>query len=435
MSRALAPALALAMAILALLLATPYGGIQAQDQVKVKIRWVKYINPTAEYDLAFGTCIFGDYVAVVGEAMGAPGKPYVVLLRKSDGGVVKEWIGNEKGAFRNCISIGGKLYAVGATSVDGKPYGVIYVFDENLKILAKIKSESPSEYYSLAYDGKALYLGGKAYEDVDGDDWEEDVGLVEKRVLGTSTLPVKNSKKIYFSSWDFGWINDIGVEPSTGRIWAVGGYQDSKYKHPSLIIVFDDDLRELKVIDYTDLSEGWLSELYGIAFDGRQYVYVTGSLGVAKFSVDGELIAINRDTIPRYKIVYGYNYLYTFGGETISYAKRHMLYIHDTDLYIVNGYVLSENVNAGSFFKIGRPALEGNNIYVAGYDYAQFNSRIVVYSLSIEGVTVTTVTGTEGVTATTTTPTRETTSLLLVLIVVPIIIAATIAVILLLRRK
>jgi len=390
MSRALA--LALAMVVLALLLATPHGGTQAQDQVEAKVRWTKYINPTEGLDGASGTCVFGDYIAVVGSASD---RPYVALLRKSDVAIVGEWIGSEREGFVNCISIGGKLYAIGAIFIAA--YGVIYVFDENLNILARIMRESPSEYYSLVYNDGVLYLGGAAIEDVDEDGIEERVWLVERRALDASLSPV-SSKKIYSGSWDEGYITDIGVEPSTGRIWAVGWYRDSDYIPHSLIVILDSDLREFKVIDYPYYGGRYLGLLRGIAFDG-EHVYISGDIGVAKFTADGRPVAINRDGKAREKIVYGYDYLYTFGEEKIRDYVRHMLYIHDTDLNLVKSYVLSENVNADSHFYPGRPVLEGNNIYVAGVDKAigDKNTRMVVYSLSIEGVMVTTATGVEGV--------------------------------------
>jgi len=369
----------------------PHADRQAQGQVEAKIKWTRYINPTDSRDIATGVCVFGDYVAVVGLAGWY--RPYVALLRKSDGSVVKEWIGSEEGGFRNCISVGGKLYVVGVTFI-GNSYGVIYVFDENLNILARARSGSPSGYFSLVYDGKALYIGGVTGEDVDGDGWREEAWLVEKR--DPVNLSLVNSKKIYFGSWREGWIHDIGVEPSTGRIWAVGFYKDSNGKTHSLIVILDGDLRELKIIDYPDGSEGYLGEFYGIAFDGR-YAYVSGGLGVAKFSVDGELKATNRDGRERTKIAYGYGYLYTFGEYRIGGYDRHVLYIHDTGLNLVKSYVLSERVDAHSYFHFGRSALEGNNIYVAGFDKAlgEKNSRIVVYSLTLEAVAVpTTVTTT-----------------------------------------
>jgi len=400
-------ALALAIVVLALLLTAPHIDTQAQGQVEVNIRWVTYINPTDGLDEAYGVCVFGNYIAVVGDASD---RPYVALLRKSDGGVVREWIGREEGGFSNCISIGGKLYAVGYTKVGDKSYGVIYVFDENLNVLARVRSGSPSVYFSLAYDGKALYIGGWAYEDVNGDGKLEHVWLVEKRALDTS-LSLVSSRKIYFSSWRWGVIIDIGVDPSIGRIWAVGFYYDSDDIEHSLIVILDGDLRELKRIDYHEGSDGYLGGLHGIAFDGR-YAYISGGYGVAKFTVDGELVAANRDGKAGYKIVYGYNYLYTFANAKIGGYVRHVLYVRDTDLDVVKGYVLSENVNANSYFYPGRPALEGNNIYVAGIDYAPGggNTRVVVYSLSISIVESTTVTVTRTVTTTVTTTVPTTTT-------------------------
>jgi len=376
----------------------PHEDRQTRGQVEAKIRWTTYVDPTDGKDVASGVCVFGDYIAVVGWAEFKKSflvllrksytGPFLILLRKSDGGVVREWIGSEEGKFGNCISIGGKLYAIGYTKVGDDYYGVIYVFDGNLNILARVRSESPSLYNPLVYNDGVLYLGGWAFKDVDGDGEQELVGLVEKRALDES-LSLVNSKKIYLSSWEWGWINDIGVEPSTGRIWAVGLYVDSNDKTHSLIVILDSDLRVLKVIDYPPDSEGFLGGLTGIAFDGR-YVYVLGNYGVARFSLDGELVAINRDGKVRAKIVYGYIYLYTFGHVEIGGYRRHVLYIHDTDLKLVKSYVLSEGVNAHSSFDIGRPALEGNSIYVAGIDYAlgEKNSRIAVYSLTLEGVTV-----------------------------------------------
>jgi len=382
-------ALALTTVVLALLLATPHIDTQAQDQVEVTIRWVTYVDPTKGNDLAYGACVFGDYIAVVGAA---GFNPLVVLLRKGDGGVVKKWIGSEWEVIFDCISVGGKLYAIGVTSATtiAIEVGFIYVFDVNLNILAKVMSEIPSAsgYRSIAYDGKALYLGGWAYEDVDRDGKGERVWLVEKRALD-ARLSLVSSKKIYFGSWDEGWMHDMGVDPSTGRIWAVGYYSDSNYKLHSLIVILDSDLREFKVIDYTVDSEGHLGQLTGIAFDGR-YAYVSGDYGVARFSVDGELVAINRDVWGRDEIVYYNNYLYIFGRDYIGGYWRHVLDIYDTDLNLVKRYVLSGGVNANSNFYIGGLVLEGNNVYVVGYDYApgREDSRVIVYSLTLEGDTV-----------------------------------------------
>ncbi|ADM28059.1 conserved hypothetical protein [Ignisphaera aggregans DSM 17230] len=231
----------------------------------VFVKWSRYINPTDRRDDTYGTCIFGDYVAVVGEVgYNFPdlnvGRPYVALLRRSDGRVVKEIIGNRLGDSITALSIDGKLYTVGYTYV-GVSYKYIYVYDANLNTLKEVSGRESSEYYSLTYDGRALYVGGSIRKDLDGDGDPEKVWLVEKRDL--NTLGLVESREIYFGSWREGWMNDIGVESSTGRIWTVG-YHDNH----SLIVVLGRDLEILKVIVYPEDSEGCLGPLYGVTFDG-----------------------------------------------------------------------------------------------------------------------------------------------------------------------
>jgi len=360
--------------------------VDVQARAEVKIRWATYIDPTEGYDVANGACVFGNYIAVVGEvgrigSSTVAGRPYVVLLRKSDGGIVKEWIGSEWGGFSNCISINGKLYVIGYTYAG---YRFIYVFDRDLNILVRIRGEDLSNYLSLAYDGRMLYIGGWTRGDVNKDGIEERVWLVEKRDPNDFSLIAL--RKIYLGSWRSGEMQDIGVEPSTGRVWIVGFYIDSSGKLHSLIVMLDSDLRDVKVVDYPPGSRGYLGKLYSIAFDSRQYVYVSGGYGVAKFSVDGELIAIYRDSKVRYKIVYNHGYLYTFRRDYDKGRWRHVLCIHDANLNFVKKYVLSENTYL--YLSTNTPILEGNSVYIVEIEKAlgHPNSRILVYSLALESV-------------------------------------------------
>jgi len=70
------------------------------DMASASIRWVKYIIPVEvyNYSYAYGVCIFGDYIAVIGWVDIPTTKPYVTMLNKSDGSIVKEWIGDEEGS-------------------------------------------------------------------------------------------------------------------------------------------------------------------------------------------------------------------------------------------------------------------------------------------------------------------------------------------------
>jgi len=107
---------------------------------------------------------------------------------------VKEWTGSEPGAFSNCVLIGRKLYIIGFVKVGNDYYGTIYVFVANLNILANIAGGDSSFYTSLAYDGRALYIGSLTAKDVDGDDENEWIWLVEKR--DTISLSLIASREI-----------------------------------------------------------------------------------------------------------------------------------------------------------------------------------------------------------------------------------------------
>jgi len=109
----------------------------------------------------------------------------------------------------------------------------------------------------------------------------------------------------------------------------VGFYLNSNDSLHSLLAIFDSDLKVLKMIDYSNDSGGDLGGFDGVTFDGKGYAYVLGILGIAKFSLDGELIAVNKD-VATFKVLYGYDYLYAFGVGKIGGAL--VLYVLDTDL-------------------------------------------------------------------------------------------------------
>jgi len=204
----------------------------------VTVKWIKYLSPTDQQNRAYGTCIFGDYVAVVGDANN---RPYVALLNKNDGKLIKEWIGKETGYLYNCISIGDKLYAVGKTFIiynnlthSFDVVGTIYVFNKTLNVVSKIINyKNGSVYTSITYDGNYIYVGGKTRKDSNE---SIEVILLEKR---TFNLTLINSKEIeiYPFRGDL-WtkdvefykknlridIVDIDVNPVTGDLWIIEQY-------------------------------------------------------------------------------------------------------------------------------------------------------------------------------------------------------------------
>jgi len=109
---------------------------------------VKRLDPSKYHDSASGACILGNYVAVVGEA---GSKPYVALLSKSDGSVVREWIGDEPERFYNCVSIDSKLYVVGDLNTHNKLVDLTTItgsstYSTNLNVLEKISGGELSSH-------------------------------------------------------------------------------------------------------------------------------------------------------------------------------------------------------------------------------------------------------------------------------------------------
>jgi len=67
------------------------------------VNWVQYINPIDRDDGAGGVCLFGEYLAVIGEAND---RYFAALLDRATGEVVKTWVGKFIGWFKDCLSVG-----------------------------------------------------------------------------------------------------------------------------------------------------------------------------------------------------------------------------------------------------------------------------------------------------------------------------------------
>jgi len=364
---------------LAILAITP---VLAQPYNLASVNWVKYIKLSEGRDYAYGTCIFGDYLAAVGEA---DWRPTLVLLDRSTGEVVRKWIGEDLDCFYNCFLVGNVLYAVSTE-------GAIYAFDKDLNLLSKARGPSSSWFSSITYDGEYLYIGGNIWKDINLDGENELIWYIEKR---TKSLELISHKELYTLDWKYGDLRDLGINPATGELWAVGGYSvktNNEYKDHTLLVIFDKELRELKRTDYPKDSEYYLGYLHGISFDniGNAYVgswsevakYVGGWGGVAKLDKYGNVLKVNKGVDAK-KITFINGFVYAFGNVHIDNYWRHVLYVLDSELNIIEKYVLSENVDADSCFWLGRQCFDGKNIYVAGFDCALGNYRWVVYSIAV----------------------------------------------------
>ncbi|ADM27504.1 hypothetical protein Igag_0674 [Ignisphaera aggregans DSM 17230] len=347
--------------------------------VLAPIQWVKYIDLTKGRDYAYGSCLFGGYIAVVGVADDTPA---IVLLDMSTSDVVNMWRGDRIEVLINCISIGNLLYVVGYENTFISSYGVIYVFDKDLNVVRRIEVQN-TPLYTITYSDGYIYIGGYTRKDINLDGYNEDIWYIEKRSPDLNPI---NNRVVYIPNWKWGYTYDIGVNPLNRNIWVVGYYTDYNYSVHSLAILLDKNLNIVKYIDYPINYKYYLGSLYAIDFDANGYAYIVGSNGIAKMDPNGNIVDLNKEIWGTYgaKIVYTENFIYIFRDEYTGTYIRHNMYIMNKNMYSLAKYVLSSNIEADSTFDLGKHVFDGSNIYVAGYDYATMggNSRWVIYSIS-----------------------------------------------------
>jgi len=357
-------------------------GVSAQS-----VNWVQYINPTDRNDRAFGVCLFGDYLAVVGIA---DGDEFVALLDRATGEVIKTWVG-EGDWFYDCLSVGDRLYVVGDS--------VIYIFDMGLNVLKKVKTSWFPE--TISFDGSYLYLSGCIYRDVDGDGDSEWIWYIEKRNLDLDLIAYREFYRDWEKVYEYvSYAEDISINPATGDLWVVGKrtlYETQYYGIDySLIVIFDKELNVKKVVEYPQGHKNYLGWLHGICFDShgnacvigwrgeRGPTYISGrGLNVAKFDKNGNILAVN-GKIGGDGITCVGGRVYVFGENEVGNYWRHAVYVLDENLNLRGELILNKGVEAHSYFGWGKPAFDGMSLYVTGWDYAlgENNSRIVVYSIS-----------------------------------------------------
>jgi len=337
------------------------------------VNWVQYINPTNRHDTALGVCLFGDYVAVVGSANSGE---FVALLDRASGGIIEMSELRIFGAFYNCLSVGDKLYAVGNNE--------IYIFDKKLNALRMIiANERP---YAIVFDGSFLYVASYIWSNNVDRVWR-----IEKRTLSLDLVAYRE----FYREWDKAYryqsdAYDIAINPVTGELWVVGKWNIihktniMDFRDYSLLVIFDKGLNVKRIVEYPRDHENYLGDLYSICFDERGNAYVVGQYGVAKFNKYGDILAVSK-RMGGVKIACVGGRVYVFGDRLVGNYERHVLYVLDEDLNLLGEYILSKGVEANSRFWIGKPAFDGKDLYVAGYDLAlgENNSRIIVYSISL----------------------------------------------------
>jgi len=309
-------------------------------------QWTASFNPTPGPDYALAACLFGNYVAVVGYSDLPQQSPVVALLDRETGSAAG-WLRGESGYFAACASMGDVLYAAGAG---------IYAFDKNLTL---VKAAGGGFYNSLVPHGGLLYAVGFAQRgDVGGEVW-----LIEVR---GRDLNLTDALQFHIGGWKSGRALDAAVNPATGQLWVVGYYVDVQGVMHSLLAIFGEGLVPVKYVDYPWWQSNYTGALNGICFDEEGNAYVAGSLGVAKFDKNGNLVKHSRE-VPAVKIACQRSRVYAFGIHSGNYVRRHIAVL-SKDLEVVAVYTLPGENGTLHWFLPGKPAVGEKTIYAAGYD-------------------------------------------------------------------
>jgi len=192
-------------------------------------KWVRHVDLSEADDIAYGSCIYGSYVAIVGIANFTlfQSRAAVVLLDRDTGLVMKTWVSKpqypiEVSSFRDCVSVDDKLYVVGgmiATKfVESISKGFIYVFNYDLNPLNIVEVDGAS-LTTVTYANNYFYIAGEKYMDIDGDGRNETVMYIEKR---TSDLTLVTSNTIYKSNWNTTNVYSIAVDTTNRQCVGYG---------------------------------------------------------------------------------------------------------------------------------------------------------------------------------------------------------------------
>jgi hypothetical protein len=332
---------------------------EAQSSPVIKVNWRVHSNPTNYDNAAFSICESGDYIYIVGN-QGSNAR--VEMRFKSDGSLVNVWTSKYFFRLYDCIITNDKLYIVGI------PWSLL-VFDLDLNPLTFEYRSVSDIAYSIQFYNNHVYIAGlkvtERYDLLWGiEKWGiEDLTLVKEYTLGLASL---NSQLA------------VNINPVTKQLWAIGDYDENEGSFFEVKIL-DLDLKLIKVIRKDTIG----LKSYAISFDEEGNAYIGGYRFIAKYDKDGNEVATMKVPYFADKITYIKGYLFIAATEKIQNRFRHVLYVYDKNLNLIDRVILSHDVNATAIFNIGRMAFDGKNLYIAGYDNEPGNERWVIYSVSI----------------------------------------------------
>jgi len=299
--------------------------------------------------------------------------------------VITTW-SRGNGWFINCIAVGDKLYVVGYVK-DGDEYYKIYVFDRNLNVLNRVQVNNAG-LRDIIYQDGYFYIGGYKWENIGGQ--YRQVWYIEKR---TSDLSLVAYKEIYDTNWERSTVDNVGVNPVTGDVWAVGYYTVGGVWHP-LVAILDKDLNLKRRVQLP----GYTGFFGGICFDSEGNAYVGGNNTTIKFDKNGNYIKRYRGGG---RVICIKDRLYLFGRVNATIVPTWQLVYEIIDMKTMERIRRVDlpasrisAFNLTTFYAPGRPFFDGQYVYAAGVldlgfrtdsDLPARDSEIVVFAVPVDG--------------------------------------------------
>ena len=355
------------------------------------VLWVVYSDPSTGDDMASATCALGGSLLVFGFDSRPGDYQFRVEFRNvSTGAPLYVWSWNPSGfndVILDCDVLDGRAYAVGATLTLEKPKAyAVTGFDPRFNVEVRDLDWSGFAYTVEAKDGY-LYVGGG--------DLRESRLVFRVDKLDASLGLVASYKSAGLEGHHAGAF-DMVFSKATGHLWAVGTAAGDKGDRWWIEVIDPQAMELVKVID---------PGVRGVAMtaisDSEGFVYVMGIEGTGrggyllKFDREGNVVArLELGEFTATKATMIGDFLVLAGDERRGGYYRHTIYVLDRDLNILGKTYLSMDVDADSYFAVGRMWVDGSKVYVAGSDMRPGNSRWVVYALEAREVMQTTVTTT-----------------------------------------
>ncbi|MFN4046081.1 MAG: hypothetical protein ACK4H7_01915, partial [Acidilobaceae archaeon] len=300
-------------------------------EISPSILWFVESNPSGLDDSAQASCLAGEYVVVAGSDSSPGNSQFRVEARfKSNGSLVFHVVrdlSSDNEYLSDCVSVGGRVFVVGAKPEPIPPKAYMAVLDVDSRDFSIKELGWFGLSSSIAYDGSYVYVGG-------GD---ADLSKLLLVFRVDKFDPSSLSRVAYYKSGGLSEhhsaVVGMGINVKTGHLWLVGVARKDSTDRWWVEVIDRGSMRLVKSVDLN--IPGWAT---GVTSDSEGNVYIVGDRGViVKLDSEGRFVKrVERPGAAFYKILFYEGALLILGHEKTANYYRHIVYVFDLDLNLIN---------------------------------------------------------------------------------------------------